>query len=166
MDRREFFTFLPFIGVTTYFLIKNIDSIEEDGAIKIIKSVQNHIFPKDIGFISADKFEATKFLIQTTNHKNFDIDIRRFIFQGAKKIFFQTDGAFIDYSKIQKEIFLQNFIKNRYGELWLSNMINITIEAMLCDEIYSSNNKVLNILDIKKGNPKPIKKYIYDLKII
>jgi len=166
LDRREFFTLLPFIGVTSYFLIKNIDSIEKDSAIKIIKSVQNHIFPKDIKFISADGFEATKFLIQTTTHKSFDTDIRKFIFQGAKKIFFQTDGTFIYYSNKQKEIFLQNFKKNRYGELWLSNMINITIEAMLCDEIYSSNNKVLKILDIKKGNPKPIKKYIYNLKII
>jgi hypothetical protein len=162
LDRRDFLTLLPFIGVTSYFLIKNIDSIEKDSAIKIIKSIQNHIFPKDIGFISADEFEATNFLIATTSHRTFDNDIKKFIFQGARKIFFQTDGTFIDYSHIQKERFLENFQKNIYGELWLSNMINITLEAMLCDKIYSSNNQVLEILNIKKGNPKPIKKYIYD----
>lgn len=163
MKRREFLTLLPFIGVTSYFLIKNIDSIEVDNAIKIIKSVQNHIFPSDIEFISADEFEATKFLIQTTTHKSFDVDIKAFIFQGAKKIFFQTDGAFIYYSNKQKEIFLQNFQKNRYGNLWFSNMINITVEAMLCDNIYSLNNKVLEILDVKRGNPITTKRYIYDI---
>lgn len=166
MDRRDFLTLLPFIGVTSYFLIKNIDSIEQNSAIEVIKSIQNHIFPKDIGFISADEFGATNFLIETTVHKSFDVDIKEFIFQGAKKIFFQTGGEFIYYSSREKEIFLQNFQSNKYGNLWLSNMINITIESMLCDKLYSSNNKVLDILTIKKGNPKPIKKYIYDLKSI
>lgn len=152
MNRREFMVLLPIVGVSSYFLIRNLHSIDYHHALDIIKVVQRHIAP----FKSINSFA---FFNQTTNHSTFDPTKKSFLIEGAKKIYYQSGGDFIHSSNAIQEQFLEKFAQTRYGYEWMSEMINLCLEATFCDALYCENQKVFDNLEMKRGEPKPVKKY-------
>ena len=158
MKRREFLTYIPIVGVSSYFLIKNLYSIDRDESLKIIQKIQEHILPTPQALSTQ---EIHTFFASTTAHNSFDTSIKSLLLEGAKKIYYQSGGEFISYSASRQESFLQNFIRTRYGYEWMRRMIDITIESMLCDKIYCDNDKIFDILELKRGEPRPKVAYIY-----
>jgi len=154
MNRREFIALVPIVGVSSYFLIKNLHSIDHAHALDIIQKVQSHIAP----FESINTFD---FFIQTTKHFTFNPSKKSFLIQGAQKIYYQSGGDFIHYSKQNQEKFLDRFAQTQYGYGWMSEMINITLEASFCDSLYFDNQKVFDTLGLLRGEPRASKKYLY-----
>lgn|GEM_PF-1888736 len=157
MNRREFLTYIPIVGVSSYFLIKNLYTIDHTASVEIIQKVQEHILPTN-QTISTQAIHA--FFASTTAHNSFDTSIKSLLLEGAKKIYYQSGGEFMSYSANRQENFLHNFTRTRYGYEWMRRMIDITLESLLCDNLYCDNDKIFNKFRLKRGEPRPTVAYI------
>jgi len=158
MNRREFITLFPMVGVSSYFLIHHLHNIDHDHAYAIIKSVQQHIIPNAA---LIDPSELFSFFDHTTKHPSFEHSNRLFLIEGAKKIHYQSGGEFIHASFHKQEEFLKRFTQTQYGYTWMSAMINSVLEGVLCDSIYCSNENIYKNLRLKRGQPRAQKLYLY-----
>lgn len=160
MKRREFLTYIPIVGVSSYFLIKNLYSVDHDASLKIIQGVQELILP-DNEVLSAQKINSFAFFLSSTKHTTFDATTKSLLLEGAKKIYYQSAGDFIYYSSAKQERFLLNFTRTRYGYEWMQSMIDTALESALCDSIYCDNDKIFDKLELKRGEPVAKVAYIY-----
>ncbi len=151
MKRRAFLA-LPLI-VTT------VVSAKHDTSWATIQSVQEHLFAKNKNFPSAREFEATRYLKMVAYHDSFDSDDLDFILRGAKEI--KKRGFRPSMRAEEKERFLRTFAESRFGENWLSLMINYTLEAMFCDPLYGGNKNEIGWRSYHHhaGTPRPKKRF-------
>jgi len=151
MKRRVFLS-LPII-VTTFSCAK------KDDMWLVIKSVQEHMFPKSKNYPCAKEFEATRYLKMVAYHDSFDLDDLDFILRGAEAL--QKSGYKTILTKDEKEKALQSFGKSRFGENWLSLIINYTLEALFSDPLYGGNKNELGWKSFhhNAGRPRPIKRF-------
>ena len=125
----------------------------------VLESVQRHLFPKSREYISASEFEATRYLKFVSKDDSFDKGDLRFIFRGIKEI--QSRGYKSDLVFAKKEKILREFAKERFGENWISTVLNYTFEALFSDPIYGGNkNKIgWKSFNHNPGFPRPKKKF-------
>ncbi len=151
MKRRVFLT-LPIVFGT-------VACAKKGDSWMIIKSVQEHLFPKTESYPSAKEFEATRYLKMVAYHDSFDKDDLDFIIRGAHAL--EKRGYNPIMTKGEKEQLLRAFAQSQFGENWLSLMINYTLEAMLSDPIYGGNKNEIGWRSYHHhaGNPRPKKRF-------
>lgn len=125
----------------------------------ILESVQKHLFPKSKKYVGASQFEATRYLKFVSKDGSFDESDLRFIFRGIKEI--KSRGYKIDLAHAQKEKILQEFAKERFGENWISTVLNYTLEALFSDPIYGGNKNEIGwkSFNHNPGFPRPKKRF-------
>ncbi len=151
MKRRVFLS-LPIIATT-------LACAKKDDLWLVIESVQAHLCPKVKKYPSAKEFEATRYLKMVAYHDSFDKDDLDFILRGAEEL--QISGYKTILTRDKKEKALQVFGKSRFGENWLSLMINYTLEALFSDPIYGGNKNALGWKSFhhNAGRPRPTKRF-------
>ncbi len=149
MNRRSFI----FLGAGT--ITSCLCANESEKKWRILQSVQNHIFPKNGSFPSAEEFSSIRYLKIVSSHPSFDKDDLRFIFDGVDEIV--RVGWKNTLAKDEKEKIMMNFSKTTFGKNWISTVLNYTLEALLSDPLYGGNvaQKGWRSLDHKAGIPRP-----------
>jgi hypothetical protein len=128
----------------------------------LIAAVQQHMFPAGTKLPAAQEMHVTQFLFETASHPSYDKDIRAFIIAGAQELKRREKGNFIFYTDKEKEYALRTYEETPYGSNWLSRIMTLTLEALLCDPIYGSNikEKGWQTLHAYGGYPRPQSRYI------
>jgi len=165
MKRREFIGTAAYLAAfcTTYTLSADRPADEEnDGALEVIFAVQRHFFPKGLATMpDADSFNAARYTVDAVRHKSFDPDIRTILFEGAKRLQALAEGRFLKLGSEKRERLLRKFEEDRFGAYWLSQVMNLTLEALLSDPIYGGNSDETGwrSFGLKPGIPRPKKRY-------
>lgn len=150
--RRRVFLSLPIVVPT--FL-----SAKEEDSWQLIESVQGDLFPQTKKYPSAHAFEATRYLKMVAYHDSFDQDDLDFILRGATVLKKRGYKKILSYAK--REQILRDFSQSRFGENWISIMINYTLEALFSDPIYGGNKNELGwkMYRHHAGLPRPQKSF-------
>lgn len=132
---------------------------KKDDTWLLIESVQEQLFPKVKNYPSVKEFEATRYLKMVAYHDSFDKDDLDFILRGAEEL--QKNGYKTILTQDEKEKILEEFKESRFGENWLSIMINYTLEALFCDPLYGGNKdeKGWKSFHHNAGKPRPVKRF-------
>lgn len=151
MHRRVFLS-LPLV-------VSTIACAAKEDLWGVIESVQEQLFPDHGKFPSAKSFQAIRYLKMVSYHDSFDKDDLAFLKEGAK-VLIKRGYRSIMIEK-EKEKILHTFSQTRFGENWLSLMINYTLEAMLSDPLYGGNKGAIGwkAYHHHAGLPRPIKPY-------
>ena len=166
MQRRTFMTLSTTLTLTTSlcaFPPSRHPEYHAFVAVKaLIQAVQAHLFPPHSLLPSATAMDTIAFTQATLFHPSYDRDIRHFIIEGAKVLEAREKGKFITYTPEQKEHALRTYEKSDYGRNWLSRIMIVTLEALLSDPIYGSNQQERSwkALHTKGGEPRPTTRYI------
>ncbi len=151
MKRRVFLS-LPIVATT-------LACAKKEDTWLLIESVQVHLFPKTKKYPSAKEFEATRYLKMVAYHDSFDKDDLDFILRGASEL--QKIGYKTILTDDEKEKILQTFAESRFGENWISIMINYTLEALFSDPLYGGNKDEIGwkTFHHHAGIPRPQKRF-------
>ncbi len=152
MMHRRFFLSLP-IMVTT------VACAKKDDSWLLIEDIQEHLFPKTKRYPSAKDFKASRYLKMVAYHDSFDKDDLDFILRGVKEV--QKQGYKTILTKAEKESVLQRFQESRFGENWISLIINYALEALFSDPLYGGNKAEIGwkTFHHKAGVPRPTKRF-------
>lgn len=154
IKRRDFLS-LPILATT-------LACAKKDDVWLVIESVQEHLFPKTKKYPSAKEFEATRYLKMVAYHDSFDKDDLDFILRGAQQL--QKNGYKTILNVREKEKVLQTFKESRFGENWLSLMINYTLEALFSDPLYGGNKNESGWKSFQHNAGKPRPKQTFGVK--
>ena len=169
MKRRNFLILGSAFGLFTYLKLKKSDDFEV--AFKKVKptieAVQEHLFPQNSKFPSADSMLVSLFLFEAMSHPSFDKDIRTFVLEGANELEKRHHNSFTTLSAKEKEIALRAYEETSYGSAWLSQMMTLTLEALFSDPIYgvNKNDKYWEVVGAYGGIPRPKQRYIGMLNV-
>ncbi len=152
MMQRRTFLMIPVV-VSTFACAK------ENDVWHLIEDVQIHLFPKMKKYPSAKEFEAMRYLKMVAYHDSFDKDDLDFILRGAREL--QKIGYKTILTDAEKEKILQTFAESRFGENWISIMINYTLEALFSDPLYGGNKDEIGwkTFHHHAGIPRPQKRF-------
>jgi len=151
MKRRTFLS-LPI-------MISTVACAKKEDSWLLIESVQGHLFPHSKHCPSAKDVEATRYLKMVAYHDSFDEDDLDFILRGAEVL--RERGYKAIMTRTEKEKILQDFQKSRFGENWISLMINYTLEAIFSDPLYGGNKDEKGWIAFHHhaGLPRPTKRF-------
>lgn len=152
MTRRFFITISALTGSS----LAGFSFFSKDDEWKTIKTVQEHLFPKSGGVVSAREVGATKYLKFVAKDNSFDKDDLDFLLEGAEELSSRGFKNSLTYKKNEK--ILQEFIKTRFGENWVSLVINYTIEAIFSDPIYGGNKDGIGWKNFSHNSGQPFPK--------
>jgi hypothetical protein len=163
VERREFLILGSLLGLSSFVDAKVSTNFEKEfrELEPLFMAVQGHLFPKGASLPSASLVRSTDFLFTTMKHSSFDKDIRAFVLEGAKELETRENGKFVAMNNTQKEKALREYEDTRYGRSWLSRMMTLTMEGMLCDPIYGSNIKGVGWKSVGHTAPFPRPKETY-----
>ncbi len=167
MKRRVFLILGSIFGLSSILSSKDTDVLKLSSSLQVkktISAVQEHLFPTQSLLPSAKSMQVIEFLFETIMHKTYDKDIRLFILQGAKELERRERGVFVSLTFLEKERALRAYENSSYGSSWLSQIMVLTLEAMLSDPIYGSNihQEAWSALGTNGGEPRPKKEYLFD----
>lgn len=153
---RRLFIFLPLFSTLAFGFFS---FLKKEDRWAVLESVQNQLFPKSKRYPSASEFEALRYLKIVSKDNSFDKEDLEFLFKGVQEI--QKIGYKIDLSSSKKQMILTEFSKNRFGENWISMVLNYTLEALFGDPIYGGNVKEVGwkSFNHKTGLPRPKKRF-------
>lgn len=153
---RRLFIFLPLFSTLTFGFFS---FWRREDRWDVLESVQNHLLPKTKEYPSASEFESIRYLKVVSKDSSFDKDDLDFIFTGVQEI--QTRGYKIGLSSVEKEHILRQFSQQRFGENWISMVLNYTLEALFSDPLYGGNAKEIGWKTFKHnpGVPTPQKRF-------
>jgi len=161
MFRRKFLIASTIFGLSSYLKAKELYPFKKSFSKinPIIIAVQKHMFPEQS--LSPSVIHANRFLLETITQKNYDKDIRIFIFEGAKELI-HKEKAFLSLPHKEKENALRAYENTEYGSAWLSRIMILTLEGLLSDPIYGANLKESGwkALDSFGGYPRPKSRYL------
>ena len=167
MKRRNFLILGSALGLFSYFKLKKIDDFEVTfkNLKPTIEAVQEHMFPQDSKLPLS--MQASLFMFETMSHSSFDKDIRAFILEGASELEKRHDNHFTSLAAQEKEIALRAYEETRYGSAWLSQIMTLTLEALLSDPIYrvNKNEKYWDAVQTYGGLPRPKQRYIGSIDV-
>jgi gluconate 2-dehydrogenase gamma chain len=92
-------------------------------------------------------------------HDSFDREDLDFILSGAKEL--KNRGYKSIMIEREKEQMLREFSQSRFGENWISLLLNYTLEAMLSDPLYGGNKDEIGWKAYRHhaGVPRPTKRF-------
>jgi len=124
-------------------------------------AIQEHLFPAKNGAPGASQFNAKAWLYQSLTYPQVNPDVIK-IYQTqlnqtkdlAQKQFHKPFPKLIES---EKELILRQLEKNRQSQIWLAEILNNIIEALLTDPIYGGNNNAIGWkwLGHTPGFPRP-----------
>ncbi len=122
---------------------------------RVLQSVQNCLFPKNGTFPDAEMVASARYLKMVSQDPSFDPEDLKFIFEGVNAL--QKKGWKNMLSDREKDAILEAFAATRFGENWMSMVLNYTFEALLSDPIYGGNvhEKGWRSLSHHPGLPRP-----------
>ena len=165
MNRREFIgtaASLAAFGSSVSLSAERLESKKHESAFDVIFSVQRHFFPKGLATMpDADTFNAARYTEEAIEHKSFDPDIRAILFEGAKRLQGMAGESISKLTYKERERLLRKFEEDSFGSYWLSQVMNLTLEALLSDPIYGGNvdESGWRSFGLKPGLPRPKKRY-------
>ena len=181
LSRKEFIRSLLIVGIASQLPItnacseiglnndeyfKNIDPLDQR-QFKIIREVQDVLFPSEGDGPGALEVNADKYLVWVLNdslldpkEKNYVI---KYIDQIDKSAKDRYGASFLELSKKEREDHIAFIAKESWGKKWLSRILTLIFEALLLDPIYGGNpnNIGWNWLGHHPGQPRPSKEINY-----
>ena len=128
---------------------------------KVIKAVQETLFPKGLKAPSALEFGATNYLATVSTHSSFWADDLKFLAYGAE-LLMEKERDFLSMDIKDRDEALRDFVSDSpKGKNWVSLILFYTIEALLSDPIYGGNREELGWkwLSHNTGEPQPKKPF-------
>jgi hypothetical protein len=156
--RRRAFLLLLFISGVAYLLWDKLAKNNKSPSKfwSVISVVQNIILPYNPPHPSSNEIGATKYLVSAYLHKTFPKNDLTLLYDGVKNLL-EFESNFLFLNPKEQEDTVSKFHEN--NNVWLDLLTYYTIEALLCDDIYSGNNIGYKWLGHKAGVPKPTKQY-------
>ncbi len=153
---RRLFIFLPLFSTLAFGFFS---FLKKEDKWDVLESIQNHLFPKTKHYPSASEFEAIRYLKIVSKDNSFDRDDLEFLFRGLQEI--QGRGYRNGLSFMEKEKLLKEFSQERFGENWISMVLNYTLEALFSDPLYGGNVKEIGwqSFNHNPGLPRPKKRF-------
>ena len=181
LSRKEFIRSLLFVGVASQLPIinacseiglnndeyfKNIAPLDQR-QFKIIRKVQDILFPSEGDGPGALEVNADKYLVWVLNDPLLDSKERNYVIKYINQLDKSAkDGygaSFLELSKKEREENIAFIAKESWGKKWLSRILTLIFEALLLDPIYGGNpnNIGWNWLGHHPGQPRPTKEINY-----
>lgn len=150
-------------------IAKDTQSIEPTKTIiftneqeKIIKAVQQQLFPDDGDGPSASDLQAYRYLLWALDDKkNIEDGDPEFLQKGTSWLAAQADEQFsqpfLKLTSSQQHTVLKAFAKTERGENWMSLLVYYLLEALTLDPIYGGNPEQIGWkwLEHQPGFPRP-----------
>ena len=143
------------------------DALLNNVQLDFIKTVQQHLFPKEAGSPGAADIHAGDYLQFVLADPNVDSDDRQLIIDGIgwleEVCQNEFDRTFTSLNDLQKEGALRKIELENWGERWLSLLLLYIFEALLTDPLYGGNPDGIGWkwLDHVQGQPQPKKVNMY-----
>lgn len=143
------------------------DNRLSENKLKIIEKVQEILFPSDAEGPGAREINANGYLLWVISDAEKDPDEVKYIKSGAdwlnemaEEIF---SGNFLSLSSGQQEELVGRVSNESWGESWLSVILSLIFEALLCNPQYEGNPDKIGWTWLKHtpGQPQPSKKLLY-----
>jgi len=132
-----------------------------DREIKIVRSIQNILFPEDGNGPSASLVNADEHFQKVLLDKRYDPERRDYLLAGIEWVE-ETAGEMFDKTFLflvhkEQEQLIAVISQEGWGKDWLSRMLTIIFEALLLDPIYQVNNGAIGWkwLSHQPGFPRP-----------
>ncbi len=128
-----------------------------------LSAVQEILFPPGNNQPGAKDIGAIQYLHQTLTSPGADNDDKEFILKGTSWLNeltqTQTQKLFIELNTTQQEQTLEQIVKTRAGQRWLSRLLTFLLEALLADPVYGGNINGIGWqwLEHQPGYPRPPK---------
>ena len=154
------------IGLSNDEYFKNIDPLDQR-QFKIIREVQDILFPSEGDGPGALEVNADKYLVWVLNDSLLDPKEKRYVIkyidQIDKSAKDRYGASFLELSKKEREDHIAFIAKESWGKKWLSRILTLIFEALLLDPIYGGNpdNIGWNWLGHHPGQPRPTKEINY-----
>ena len=175
INRAQFLKSILIAGVASqipfYFSCSEEEILESDiltnTDLKIIRSVQDILFPKYKNTPSAKEVKADRYLLWVLSDKKQDPDENEFLINGIQwleETAIETfSESYLDLNRKEKEKLIKIISAENWGESWLSKLLTLIFEAAFSDPLYGSNPNKIGWKWIKHnpGFPRPTKKQIY-----
>lgn len=145
----------------------NKTSVLNNKQILILQDVQLILFPKDGNGPSAADVNADKYLQWVISDSRMDPAEVEYIVNGLTWInetaVEDFEEVFSDLSAKEKEELIAKIAKLSWGENWLSVILSLIFEALLCDPQYIGNPNSIGWKWLKHfpGYPRPTEDLLY-----
>ncbi len=136
--------------------------------LSILRDIQLILFPNDGNGPSASDINADKYLQWVISDKRMDTSEVEYIVNGLTWV---NETAAEEYKEIftnlsdkEKVSLVRKISKLSWGESWLSVILTLIFEALLCDPQYIGNPNSVGWkwLNYYPGNPRPTQELLYD----
>ncbi len=128
---------------------------------RVVEAVQEHLLPSEPGIPGARDVNATGFLRLLMTNPLLETSDRNFIEQGATEFVAlchaQFGQGFLDLKVDQRQQALRRFEQSHTGHVWLAEMLEFLMEALLGDPSHGGNPEGTGWkwLGITPGFPRP-----------
>jgi len=128
---------------------------------RLIESVQNHLFPEGPDSPGARDVNAAAYLYSSLSRADYNIFNKKRIQTGVTLIqqlsYKLYKQPFTQLTIQAQEKILRKFEKTSKGQLWLTQILEYILEALLTDPVYGGNpnNIGWKWLDHQPGFPRP-----------
>ncbi len=135
--------------------------------LKIVRRVQQILFPDDGFGPGATAINADKYLTWVLSDPRMDPDDKDYVFKGIKWIsetaVEEAGKDFLVMAHPQQEKLIRKISRTDWGESWLSIMLTYILEALIADPQYGGNpdGNGWNWLHHYPGYPRPTKELLY-----
>jgi len=136
--------------------------------LSILKDIQLILLPNDKNGPSATDINADKYLQWVISDQRMDSDEVEYIVNGLTWVnetaVEEYKQIFIKLSLSEKKELVAKISKLNWGESWLSIILTLIFEALLCDPQYIGNPNSIGWkwLNYYAGNPRPTQELLYD----
>ncbi len=175
MTRANFLRKILIAGIASqipFYFSCSEEEIEENDILtnsdlKIIRSVQDILFPKYKDTPSAKEVKADRYLLWVLSDTKQDPDENEYVINGIQwleETAIETfSESYLDLNRTEKEKLIKIISAENWGESWLSKLLTLIFEAAFSDPLYGSNPNKIGWKWIKHnpGLPRPTKKQIY-----
>jgi len=175
INRAEFLRQTLMLGIASqipfFFSCTEEDIVESEiltnDELKLIRSVQEILFPAFEDSPSAKDIKADKYLLWVLSDKKIDSAENEFIINGINWLNETSHEEYnIDYNDLnqeQKEDLIELISNENWGQNWLSRLLTLIFEALFADPIYGSNPNEIGWkwLNHNPGFPRPNATQIY-----
>jgi len=139
------------------------------GAVTVMQTislVQEDLFPQSVGVPTKKEINATAYLALILQHPRVTNQDKEYIKNGVKWL---NEEAVSKYKKVytkltptQRQAVLKDISLQRWGEVWISDILKYIFEAMLGDPIYgiNKNESGWKWLKHSAGLPRPKEAYL------
>ena len=175
MTRANFLRKILIAGIASqipFYFSCSEEEIEESNILsnkqlKIIRSVQDILFPKYNESPSAKEVKADRYFLWVLSDQKLDPEDNEYLIIGIEWLEESANESFekkyLDLSRKEQEELIKIVSNESWGENWLSRLLTLIFEAAFADPLYSSNTDKIGWkwLNHNPGFPRPTKEQIY-----